>query len=168
MCPTHRQTNTQTRYVRRSAPHVLRKISLKWRERQNASNNTHSGSGVGSVPTPGSALGCYWIRPWLFLDPPLGVPGRTGEVSDAAAVWFVVMLLTADRCNPVNVTSHATPDTTNTSWYSNITYSCHPGYEWPSPNSIRRIMCRPGGTWSASFGDSEDCKSTLSSCVFLN
>ena len=71
------------------------------------------------------------------------------------------IVLAADRCDPVNVTAHATPNTRDTSWHTNVTYSCHPGYEWPNPSSVRRITCQPGGTWSNSFSDKDDCKSTL-------
>ena len=77
-----------------------------------------------------------------------------------------LLLSAADRCNPVNVTAHATPDTTNTSWYTNVTYSCHPGYEWPSPTSVRTIMCRPGGTWNDSFGHADDCNSTSYDTIY--
>jgi len=75
---------------------------------------------------------------------------------------LVLRARVADRCDPVNVTAHATPDSTNTSWYAQVTYSCHPGYEWPSPNSVRYLMCRPGGTWNDSFGDANDCRSAFS------
>jgi hypothetical protein len=63
-----------------------------------------------------------------------------------------------DRCDPVNILQHSLPDTTNTSWYTNVTYSCQPGYEWPNDYTIHAIMCMAGGQWNHTFQAIDDCK----------
>lgn len=64
----------------------------------------------------------------------------------------------SDRCNPVNITAHATPDTTNTSWYVNVTYHCNTGYQWPNNRTSYTLMCMAGGEWNDSFSEANDCQ----------
>lgn len=67
-------------------------------------------------------------------------------------------LFAEERCDPVNITAHATPDTTNTSWGSVVTYRCNVGHEWPNNVTTYSITCNPGGDWTPTFTDKNDCQ----------
>ncbi len=54
---------------------------------------------------------------------------------------YMWILFAADRCDPVPEAPHVIPSTYNTSWWTNVSYSCQPGYEWDTadPNVCTRL-----------------------------
>ncbi len=80
--------------------------------------------------------------------------------------YFPVMFpLAVDRCQPVLKILFATPDTTNTSWYTNVTYTCNVGYEWLDNKTSHVIMCKNDGLWNSSQEQADDipCHSKFAS-----
>lgn len=52
-----------------------------------------------------------------------------------------------DRCDPVAFFDNTITDTKNTSWYTNVTYRCVEGHEWPINKSYHIIFCDNDGKW---------------------
>ncbi|CAD5112150.1 DgyrCDS1389 [Dimorphilus gyrociliatus] len=52
-----------------------------------------------------------------------------------------------DRCDPVAFVDNSFPDTKNTSWYTNVTYACNDGHEWPNNKTQHIIYCNNDGKW---------------------
>lgn len=70
-------------------------------------------------------------------------------------------VFTEDRCDPVPRPLNTVPDTTNTSWYTNVTYTCAIGHEWPGNKTEHKIMCLVGGEWTETEDQIPPCQSEL-------
>ena len=84
------------------------------------------------------------------LFPPHGVKREKQYYLRVHLKASSVHLYTGDRCTLVPSAVRARPETTNTSWYINVMYTCDIGHEWPNNKSAHVMTCEDAGSWNDS------------------
>ncbi|KAI0230935.1 hypothetical protein LSAT2_018688 [Lamellibrachia satsuma] len=92
---------------------------------------------------------------YLFVD---GLNSRVIACNEFGQWNSTDVLCNKDRCTPVPAVPHTVTDTTTSIWYTNVTYTCARGHEWPPPKTSHHVMCEQRGNWNETAESIPPCK----------
>ena len=104
-------------------------------------------------------LGC---SQWKVVPILSATPGLSTMLcfSTHSTICIILVLLspvivTGDRCPPVQDVGHASPDVIVTPRDIVVSYTCDVGYRFPSGNSMMQLACMADDMWNGTLPDCE-------------